>query len=68
LHYYQQNTGVMLDEFEVTTLVAMSRTYLGMLHDARTPACPWPCKRPLTDAEKIAQSKRMKRRIRKESE
>jgi hypothetical protein len=68
LYYYQQNTGVQLDEFEVTTLVSMSRTYLAMLHDARKNDCPWPCKRPLTDAEKIAQSKRMRKRIKKESE
>lgn len=68
LFYYQQNTGVVLDEFESTTLKTMSRAYLAMLHDAREPNCAWPCARELTPEEKYHRSLRMKRRTKKESE
>ena len=66
LRNWQYNTGIELEEFEVTTLKALSRTYLSMLHEARKPDCPWPAARELTDEEKIAKSVRMrKNRVKK---
>lgn len=39
-------TGTVLNEFEATTLRALSRAYLGMLHQAAAPECPPPVAPP----------------------
>jgi hypothetical protein len=43
LHFFQQNTGITLSEWEATTLRRLSIAYLNEAHDATEPnrAAPW---------------------------
>jgi hypothetical protein len=39
---WREETGVTLDDFEVTSIVALSKAYAGMLYEARDPMTPPP--------------------------
>ncbi|MBY0237867.1 MAG: hypothetical protein K2X55_00985 [Burkholderiaceae bacterium] len=43
LHFFQQNTGIVLSEWEATTLRRLSVAYLNESHSATEPSCapPW---------------------------
>lgn len=42
LTYWQERTGVELDEFGATSVINLSREYASMLIHARDPLCPAP--------------------------
>lgn len=46
LESWQRQTGIALNEFEVTALRQLSMAYLGMTHAARDKDCPDPTKDP----------------------